>query len=71
MSNYDWNKPTDEWNEWRRNDFLKWALEAHGEEPFKEMIAGYRAVMDIQQEPPEGNERYTFGWVDTRGVFGK
>lgn len=68
MSNYDWNKPTEEWDEWRRNDFLKWALEAYGEEPFKEMISGYRAVMDIKQEPPE---RYNFGWTDSRGVFGK
>lgn len=67
MSNYEWNKPVKEWDDQRHVDFFKWAMDAYGEEPFKEMLQGYRAVMDIQQQEPP--ERYNFGWTDARGVF--
>ena len=57
----EWHEPIKKWDAHRVKDFFAWAREAYGEEPFKEMLEGYRAVMDVKNsvEPERHTNPYT------------
>jgi hypothetical protein len=44
----EWNEPLKKWDAHRVKDFFTWAREVYGEEPFKDMLESYRAVMDVK-----------------------
>lgn len=64
----EWNEPLKKWDAHRVKDFFTWAREVYGEEPFKEMVESYRAVMDVKNSVEEPIERQPTQIITSAGM---
>jgi hypothetical protein len=73
----EWNKPLGNWNLGCCGEFVSWIASYVEQDPtvtVEEALKSFRMVMDTGYGDDviyKGKDRYTTGWTDSRGVFGR